>query len=224
MKVSSSLPWRIGLVLVLAGVFALPASFSSLGVRRLEARIDGASRLVSVTALDGSMCALPPPAPRATAGNAVIPVPVNPITMALALAQQGAAAPMPTDAQKAAVAARKPLRAIHDQYPMFSAVAVDAERNEVFLQDENLFQLMTFDRMTNTPPNAAFSEPKRSIKGPLTYLEFNCAIYDRPEDGQYLLAQQRHRTAHDRLRSGGARESAAVLEAAHAHGRLRPCG
>ena len=77
MKLSSSLPWKIGLSLVLAGVFALPASYSTLGVRRLEARIDGASRLVSVTALDGEMCALPPPEARPTPGE-VIPSPVNP--------------------------------------------------------------------------------------------------------------------------------------------------
>ena len=204
MKSSSSLPWRIGLVLVLAGVFALPASFSTLGVRRVEARIDGASRLIAVNTMDDATCALPEPGARATS-NEVISVPVNPITMALALQQQGAAARVPADAQKAAVAARKPLRKIHDEYPMFSAVAVDPERNEVMLQDENLFQLMVFDRTTSTPPNAAFSEPKRAISGPQTYLEFNCAIYIDPKTGNiYSLNNdtERHMTVFDREARG----------------------
>jgi DNA-binding beta-propeller fold protein YncE len=105
------------------------------------------------------------------------------------------------------VAARKPLRFIHDEYPVFSAVAVDAERNEVFLQDENLFQLMAFDRTTNTPPNAAFSEPKRAIRGPRTFLEFNCALYIDPKTGNiYSLNSdtERHMTVWDRNARGDA--------------------
>ena len=38
MKLSPSVPWKICLILILAG--ALPASFNSLGVRPVEARID----------------------------------------------------------------------------------------------------------------------------------------------------------------------------------------
>jgi len=34
-----------------------------------------------------------------------------------------------------------------------TAVGVDLDTNEVFLQDENLFGFMVFDRMTNTPPS-----------------------------------------------------------------------
>src|SRR5437868_1494291 len=72
----------------------------------------------------------------------------------------------PTAAQKAAVAARKYLRRIHDEYPQFSSVAVDPERNEVVVTDENLFQTMVYDRTTNTPAKAKMSEPKRAIRGP----------------------------------------------------------
>ena len=68
-----------------------------------------------------------------------------------------------SDARKAEVANRKPLRIIRDRYALFSAVAVDAERNEVVLQDENMFRTLVYDRTTNTPPNAALSEPKRII-------------------------------------------------------------
>ena len=210
MTLSSSLPWRIGLVLVLAGVVGPPASFSTLGGRRVEARIiDGASRLISVNTMDDAMCAFPQPAPRATAYDAI---PINPVTVALglqplALLQQGASARVPTEAQKAAVAARKPLREIHDQYPGFSAVAVDPERNEVVLQDENLFQTMVFDRTTNTPASAAFSEPKRAIRGPQTYLELNCAVYIDPKTGNiYSLNNdtEQHMTVFDREARGNA--------------------
>ena len=46
----------------------------------------------------------------------------------------------------------------------------------------------------------------------------------RSGDGQHLLAQQRHRTAHDGLGPGGARERVPGLEAAHADGVVRPRG
>ena len=48
--------------------------------------------------------------------------------------------------------ARKPIRRIHDDYPQFSAVAVDLEHNEVIMADENLFQMLVYDRTANTPP------------------------------------------------------------------------
>jgi len=87
------------------------------------------------------------------------------------------------DARKAEVANRKPLRMIRDRYALFSAVAVDADRNEVVLQDENQFRTLVYDRTTNTPPTAALSEPKRLIGGPQTHLELNCGVYIDPKTG-----------------------------------------
>ncbi|MSO20296.1 MAG: hypothetical protein EXQ56_07490 [Acidobacteria bacterium] len=78
---------------------------------------------------------------------------------------------------------KPPLRTIRDTYPTYSALAVDFNSNEVFLQDENLFGIKVFDRNTNTPSNAAFSEPKRMIDGPETKLEFNCGLYVDPKTG-----------------------------------------
>jgi DNA-binding beta-propeller fold protein YncE len=78
---------------------------------------------------------------------------------------------------------RPPLRVIRDSFPTYSAVAVDIQNNEVVLQDENLFQIMVYDRMTNTPPAASLSEPKRVIGGPDTKAEFNCGLYIDPETG-----------------------------------------
>lgn len=79
---------------------------------------------------------------------------------------------------------REPVRKIRDTYPTYSAIAVNLKTNEVFLQDENLFGIKVFDRTLNTPPTAAFSEPKRSIAGGgVTKMEFNCGIYVDPQTG-----------------------------------------
>lgn len=78
---------------------------------------------------------------------------------------------------------RPPTRTIRDTYPTYSALAVDSNSNEVFLQDENLFGIKVFDRTTNTPPSASFSEPKRRIGGLDTKLEFNCGLYVDPRTG-----------------------------------------
>jgi DNA-binding beta-propeller fold protein YncE len=78
---------------------------------------------------------------------------------------------------------RIPLRVIHDSYPTYSAIGVDTNSNELFLQDENLFGIKVFNRTENTPPGAAFTEPKRILGGLLTKLEFNCALYIDPRSG-----------------------------------------
>jgi 6-phosphogluconolactonase (cycloisomerase 2 family) len=78
---------------------------------------------------------------------------------------------------------RPPLRVIKDPYPTYSAVAIDMTNNEIVLQDENLFQIMAYDRMTNTPPTATMSEPKRVIGGHHTKVEFNCGLYIDPKTG-----------------------------------------
>ncbi len=78
---------------------------------------------------------------------------------------------------------RPALRTIKDTAPTYSAVAVDPINDEIFLQDENLFQIVVFDRNTDTPATAAFSEPKRVIGGHHTKMEFNCGLYIDPSSG-----------------------------------------
>ena len=53
-----------------------------------------------------------------------------------------------------------PVRAIEDHYATFAAVAVDPVRNEIVLQDENLFEIRVYNRLANTPRTAAMTEPK----------------------------------------------------------------
>jgi len=51
------------------------------------------------------------------------------------------------------------------------------------LLDENLFQIMAYDRTANTPPTATMTEPKRVIGGHHTKIEFNCGLYIDPKNG-----------------------------------------
>ncbi len=77
---------------------------------------------------------------------------------------------------------RAPVRVIHDEYPTFSAVAIDPVRHEMILQDENLFQIMVFDRTATSKPGG-ITKPKRIIGGPKTKVNFNCALYVDVKNG-----------------------------------------
>jgi DNA-binding beta-propeller fold protein YncE len=77
----------------------------------------------------------------------------------------------------------KPTRSIRDPYAAYSAVAVDPTNNEVVLTDENLFQILVYDRMANTPANASMTEPKRILGGLETKIEFQCGLYIDPNNG-----------------------------------------
>ncbi|MBI4483126.1 MAG: hypothetical protein HY652_09570 [Acidobacteria bacterium] len=78
---------------------------------------------------------------------------------------------------------RAPRRVIRDPDPTYSAIAVDPVRDEVVLQDENLYQILVYDRLDHTPPQAAMTEPKRIIGGIKTKVEFNCGLYVDPKTG-----------------------------------------
>jgi DNA-binding beta-propeller fold protein YncE len=77
----------------------------------------------------------------------------------------------------------KPARWIRDPYAAYSSIAVDPINNEVVMTDENLFQILVYDRLENTPPKAKLSEPKRVIAGLNTRIEFQCGLYIDPKDG-----------------------------------------
>ena len=78
-----------------------------------------------------------------------------------------AARPAPADekSQQGDLSLRKPVRMIQDPYSAYSSVAVDPVNNEVVVTDENLFQVLVYDRMANTPATAKMTEPKRMIGG-----------------------------------------------------------
>jgi DNA-binding beta-propeller fold protein YncE len=78
---------------------------------------------------------------------------------------------------------RAPVRVLEDPGAAYSAVAVDPSRNEIVLQDENRENIMVYNRLDNTPPSAAMSEPKRMIGGPKTKIAMNCGVYVDPLNG-----------------------------------------
>ena len=135
----------------------------------------GEPQLVSVapfSMMDGQMCQWEP----ASANN----------RLRVLLLQQERTESSATGSQTARVpidADRTPVRVIRDNYPTYSAVAVNLTTGEVFLQDENLFGIKVFNRTDNTPPGANFTEPKRVIGGINTKLEFNCDLYIDPKTG-----------------------------------------
>ena len=80
------------------------------------------------------------------------------------------------------IASRQPVRMIRDPDSAYSAVAVDTAHNEVVMTDENLFNIITYDRQTNTPPDSV-SDPQRVIGGLNTKIEFQCGLYIDPVNG-----------------------------------------
>jgi DNA-binding beta-propeller fold protein YncE len=81
-----------------------------------------------------------------------------------------------------------PVRRIRDQYPAFAAIAVDVQRNEVVVTDENLFQVLVYDRTENTPRDAESSRPKRAIAGDQTEIEFQSGVYVDQATGEIYAA------------------------------------
>jgi len=140
-----------------------------------QTKVIGQDRLVSIE-----------PLPE-TGGEMCEPVPVSREEMLLAALEQRQAA---REASKAARSAAtedrsklKPVRWIRDPYAAYSSVAVDPINNEVVLTDENLFQILVYDRTATTPPSARLTEPKRIIAGLNTKIEFQCGLYIDPKNG-----------------------------------------
>lgn len=82
----------------------------------------------------------------------------------------------------------RPVRQVRDPYPAFAAIAVDPRRDEVVVTDENLFQVLVFNRTENTPAGAEASRPKRAIAGEKTEIEFQSGVYVDAETGEIYAA------------------------------------
>src|SRR5260370_4200013 len=87
------------------------------------------------------------------------------------------------DSSATHIASRKPVRMIRDPNAAFSAVAVDTAHNEVVMTDENLFNVLVYNRQTDTPPTSV-SDPSRVIGGLNTKIEFQCGLYIDPGTAQ----------------------------------------
>ena len=76
---------------------------------------------------------------------------------------------------------KKPLRFIKDPNPAWSSIAVNPENGMVVMTDENLYRIVEYSRLDNTPPTARLTEPKRVIGGDQTRTEMMCGAYIDPK-------------------------------------------
>ena len=148
---------------ILAG-FVLWSVNGKDGRPALGQKAGGDARLISFQPypeMDGAMCEMEmvPASATTSLAAALLQEQSTPRTA------QGVAEPRPGDAERAAVAQRKPIRMIQDPSPAYSAVALDLKNDEVVLQDENTWGIRVYNRTDNTPPAARMTEPKRIIQG-----------------------------------------------------------
>jgi DNA-binding beta-propeller fold protein YncE len=134
--------------------------------------------MTSLPAMDKEMCQW---VPAKASSTLLASLPLQP--GALSAMSQGLQALASTEATRAEAAKRNPVRVMRDSYAAYAGIAVDATRNEVVMTDENLFSILTYDRLENTPAQAAMSEPKRIIRGMKTDIEFNSSVYLDPATG-----------------------------------------
>ena len=141
--------------------------------------VSGAPRLVSIEELPdyGQMCA---PEPGGRGSSMIAALEENNLFAAFQDKPVHAAS---LEAGDTAEVTRPPIRTIKDSYPIYSSVAVDPQRDEVVLQDTNLFGIKVFNRLDNTLPNAEPTKPKRVIEGPHTLNEYNNGLYIEPKTG-----------------------------------------
>lgn len=165
---TGSLLGAVALWLLSSGSGAVPELVdASLHIRRPAS---GSAQLLGISPLpetDGGMCKWMPASAETT----------------LMAAPQQSSSPSGTASDNPVEVDRKPVRIIRDTYPTYSAIAQDPLTGDILLQDENLYGIKFFDRLDNTPPTAAFTEPKRVLVGHQTKLEFNCGLYVDPKSG-----------------------------------------
>ncbi len=150
----------------------------------------GSDRIVAseyLAEMNGPMCEFTPEFRTASASEELIASAAQyggSQTAPRAAGVSGAPRTRPSKAERDALARRNPKYVMRDTNPGYAGIAIDVTRGEVVMADENLFSIHVFDRTTNTPPNAARSEPKRMISGEDTSLEFACSVYVDPTSGE----------------------------------------
>jgi DNA-binding beta-propeller fold protein YncE len=95
---------------------------------------------------------------------------------------RGVAAHSSDEATRPDGSGKKPVRMIRDRYASYSSVAVDPSNNEVVLTDENLFNVLAYNRLDNTPATG-ITAAKRAIGGLKTKIEFQSGVYVDPNNG-----------------------------------------
>ena len=78
---------------------------------------------------------------------------------------------------------RPAVRELVDTAPIFSSVGVDSVRNEVYLQDSNLWSIRVYSRTENAKPGDPPNEPRRIISGDTSEVQFNSCVWVDPGSG-----------------------------------------
>jgi hypothetical protein len=164
-----------------------------LGLLAATATESGSSRLVSVRHFapqdsPGQVCAWDDPstsnpnaavAGSAPAANLLAELqPARGLSFLMA-AQQRA---RPLEAQNE-ITRTLDFRTLADTYPTYTSIGVNFETDEVILQDNNLWSTRVFNRLDNTPPAAAMTQPKRVIQGRNTLIQYNNGLYIDQKNG-----------------------------------------
>ena len=177
--------WTLTITLVLClsvAAGALPEQEQPQPVGNPQTQMIGKDRLASLEPLP-AMAGVSAPAVAGEIAPENLVARVQPRSASGQAAQSANPPPRPSDAARAELATRPPIITHKDPRHVFAAIAVDPARNELVVGDENNFSIVVYDRMTNTPPTAAFSEPKRVIAGENTFLEYLCGVYVDPASG-----------------------------------------
>jgi hypothetical protein len=160
--------------IVIAGVGIAVFLLGSSAVDRLWNRFHGSARLVSIEEVpDSAECIRPV--------SAEAPASIS--STHNLFADFGEPAVQAQDAGPTINFDRPPVRVLRDTAPIYSSVAVDDKRNEVFLQDNNLWSIRVFSRTDNAKPGTPPTEARRVIVGNNTDVQFNSCVYIDPFNG-----------------------------------------
>ena len=176
---AAALAGMVALGAAIVWVQSVPPGELQANSGRAGRRPTGSAQLMSVQTIpgwtEGEMCEWMPASAGSNFMSFLPPGAMEP--QAQDVPTRSGPAPTPTATEFAEVNARAPLRMIKDHHPSYSSIAVDLKNDEVVMTDESTFSILTYDRTTNTPPSAAFSEPKRRIGGHETWIEYQCGVY-----------------------------------------------
>ena len=189
---------RKGILVIISAVLAgIVLIWSGTSVMSAKTRVIGSDRVVSFESLpDSDMCSMP------GMESASLPAAIGAIeklpgggAQACALPPQLLQSQAPAGPQhivggpgtpyqartRSGQINKPPLHYIKDPYAAWSSIAVNAENDMVVMTDENLFRIVEYSRLDNTPPNAPLTEPRRVIGGDNTRTEMLCGAYIDPK-------------------------------------------
>jgi hypothetical protein len=159
---------------VLAGLTIAIVALGSATVERLWRHFTGSARLVSIDEVPDEMaCYRPIRADRTRTSD-------SPDNLFADFGEDNVEA---QDGGGTVDVDRPPVRVLRDTAPIYSSVAVDDKRNEVFLQDNNLWSIRVFSRLDNAKPGTPPTEARRVIMGNNTEVQFNSCVYLDPTSG-----------------------------------------